>query len=105
VRVASEYANIADNCARTHHLTRYKVIPIGGASEGFVPEDAELLIEGTETGATLAANRLKAIDVLLESTTCVVVRRGPVADAKRPMFDEVLSRLIRAGAAPQAKES
>jgi ATP phosphoribosyltransferase len=105
VRVASEYANIADNCARVHHLTRYKVIPIGGASEGFVPEDAELLIEGTETGATLAANRLKAIDVLLESTTCVVVRRGPVADAKRPMFDEVLSRLTRAGAALQAKES
>ncbi len=97
VRVASEYASIADNCAREHHLSRYKVIPIGGASEGFVPEDAELLIEGTETGATLAANRLKAVEVLLESTTCVIVRRALVSDEKRALFDEVLSRLQRAG--------
>jgi len=105
VRVASEYANIADNCAREHHLPRYKVIPIGGASEGFVPEDAELLIEGTETGATLAANRLKAIDVLLESTACVIVHRGPVADKKRPLLDEVLPRLRRAGSVAQAGEA
>ncbi|MCJ7492507.1 MAG: ATP phosphoribosyltransferase, partial [Dehalococcoidia bacterium] len=101
VRVASEYANIADNCAREHHLPRYKVIPIGGASEGFVPEDAELLIEGTETGATLAANRLKAVDVLLESTACVIVHRGPVAEKKRPLLGEMLSRFRRAGSVAQ----
>jgi ATP phosphoribosyltransferase len=101
VRVASEYANIADNCAREHHLPRYKVIPIGGASEGFVPEDAELLIEGTETGATLAANRLKAIDVLLESTACVIVHRGPVSEKKRSLLDEMLSRFQRTGSVAQ----
>ena len=33
-----------------------------GASEGFVPEDAEMLIEGTETGRTIAENNLKVID-------------------------------------------
>jgi ATP phosphoribosyltransferase len=105
VRVASEYANIADACAREHHLPRYKVIPIGGASEGFVPEDAELLIEGTETGATLAANRLKAIDVLLESTACVITHRGAVPERKRALFDELLSRLGRAGATIQSGEA
>ncbi len=94
VRVASEYANIADDCARSHHLPRYRVIPIGGASEGFVPEDAELLIEGTETGATLAANRLKTIEALLESTACVIVSRRPVDEGKRPLLDHVL-RLFR----------
>jgi ATP phosphoribosyltransferase len=104
VRVASEYASIADNCARDHHLSRYKVIPIGGASEGFVPEDAELLIEGTETGATLAANHLKPVEVLLESTACVITRRIPVSEEKRPLFDEVLSRLQRAGSFMQTEE-
>jgi ATP phosphoribosyltransferase len=72
IRVASEYVNVADHFARNHHLGRYKVIPISGASEGFVPEDAELLIEGTETGATLAANRLKIIERLFQSTTCLI---------------------------------
>jgi ATP phosphoribosyltransferase len=104
VRLASEYANVADHCARSHHLPRYKVIPISGASEGFVPEDAELLIEGTETGATLAANNLKAIDTLLESTACVIVRRGRVLDNKRPLLEHLLTLFRAAGAVAQAAE-
>jgi len=54
IRVASEYVNIADKCARDNHLGGYKVIPTWGASEAFLPEDADLLIENTETGRTLA---------------------------------------------------
>ena len=104
VRLASEYVNIADHCARRHHLPRYKVIPISGASEGFVPEDAELLIEGTETGATLAANNLKAVDAMLESTACVIVRRGPVPDKKRPLLERLLELFRRAGSAAQRTE-
>lgn len=96
VRIASEYANIADDCARNHHLPRYKVIPIGGASEGFVPEDAELLIEGTETGATLAANRLKAIEALMESTACVIASSRPVDEEKRTLLEHVLGLFRRA---------
>jgi ATP phosphoribosyltransferase len=104
IRVASEYANIADACAREHHLPRYKVIPIGGASEGFVPDDAELLIEGTETGATLAANNLKPVGALLESTACVIARRTPVPEEKSRVFNDVLSRLQRAGSLMQTGE-
>jgi len=105
VRIASEYVNVADQCARDHHLPRYKVIPIGGASEGFVPDDAELLIEGTETGATLAANNLRAIEVLLESTTCVIRRRDPISDKKRAVFVEVLAALEHAAAVLAAEEA
>src|SRR5262249_21160217 len=65
IRVASEYASLADEYARSRHLGAYRVIPISGASEGFVPEDAEILIEGTETGSTLRANRLRMIDVIM----------------------------------------
>ena len=94
IRVASEFPGIADAFARSRHLGRYQVIPIAGASEGFVPEDAELLIEGTETGRTLVENRLKPIDLLFRSTTCVIASRERVLSGRRrKLFDQVVSSL------------
>jgi len=72
VRVASEYTNIADYYARTHHLGSYRIVPTWGATEAFPPEDAEILIENTETGKTLLRNNLKIVDVLVESTACLI---------------------------------
>ncbi len=72
LRLASEYVALADQYARERQLGRYRVIPISGASEGFVPDDAEILIEGSETGETLRANGLRMIDVIMESTNCVI---------------------------------
>ncbi len=71
-RVASEYVNIADKYARDNHLGMYRVIPTWGASEAFLPEDADLLIENTQTGRTLARHNLKIIDTLFESTACLI---------------------------------
>ncbi len=68
IRIASEYANIADKYARDHHFGRYRIIPTWGATEAFLPEDADLLIENTETGSTIARHNLKIIDTLFEST-------------------------------------
>ncbi len=92
LRVASEYANIADYYARERHLGRYQVIPIGGASEGFVPEDAEILIEGTETGTTLAANKLKVIDRLFESTSRLVGHERAPAGRRGDLREELVRR-------------
>lgn len=94
IRIASEFPGIADTYARSRHLGRYQVIPIAGASEGFVPEDAELLIEGTETGRTLAENKLKPIDFLFRSTTCLIAaRRRELSSPRRKLFDKVVSAL------------
>ncbi len=71
-RVASEYINIADKYARDNHLGHYRVIPTWGATEAFLPEDADLLIENTETGQTIARHDLKIIDTLFESTACLI---------------------------------
>jgi ATP phosphoribosyltransferase len=71
-RVASEYINIADKYARTNHLGMYRVIPTWGATEAFLPEDADLLIENTETGRTIARHNLKIIDTLFTSTACLI---------------------------------
>ncbi len=71
-RVASEYINIADNYARQNRLGRYRIIPTWGATEAFLPEDADLLIENTETGGTIRRHNLKIIDTLFESTACLI---------------------------------
>ncbi len=94
LRVASEYTNIADHYARERRLGRYQVIPIGGASEGFVPEDAEILIEGTETGSTLAANRLKIAERLFESTSRLIGHQRPL-DGRRGGLRESIVRRFR----------
>ena len=88
----SEYAALADKYARTNRLGRYSVIPISGASEGFVPEDAEILIEGTETGATLAANNLSMIDVMIWSTNCIIGRKGGYPDRQQTMINSILDK-------------
>jgi ATP phosphoribosyltransferase len=72
LRVASEYVNIADKYARDNHLGHYRVIPTWGATEAFLPEDADLLIENMETGRTIARHNLKIIDTLFESTGCLI---------------------------------
>ena len=75
VRVASEYVNIADKFARENHLTHYRVIPSHGATEALLPEDADLLIENTETGRTLVSNKLRIISELFVSTAILIANR------------------------------
>jgi len=85
-RVTSEYVNIADKYARDNHLGMYRVVPTWGASEAFLPEDADLLIENIETGRTLARHNLKIIDTLFESTACLIGNKdslfSPIKDER-----------------------
>lgn len=92
--VASEFAATADHYARSRHFWRYQVIPIAGASEGFVPEDADILIEGTETGRTIAENNLKILDTIYRSTTCLVARRDArLKGRRRDVYEQVFAML------------
>ncbi len=98
VRVASEYVNIADKYARDNHLGHYRVIPTWGATEAFLPEDADMLIENTETGRTIARHNLKIIDTLFESTGCVIGRKT-TAPAIRKRIEEFVAKLRTATSA------
>ena len=94
LRVASEYINIADNYARDNHLGLYRVVPTWGATEAFLPEDADLLIENTQTGRTIARHNLKIIDTLFESTACLIGASRRVACAiKRERIDSIVKAL------------
>ena len=72
IRVASEYVWIADKYARDNRLGMYRIIPTWGATEAFLPDDADMLIENTETGSTLQRHNLKIIETLFESTACLI---------------------------------
>ena len=94
LRVASEYINIADKYARDNHLGMYRVIPTWGASEAFLPEDADLLIENTETGRTLTRHNLKIIDTLFESTACLIGGKDSIlSSSKRERIKSITETL------------
>lgn len=93
LRIAAEYTNIADKYARDNHLSPYKVIPTWGASEAFLPEDADVLIENTETGRTLAKNNLKIIETLFESTGCLIANSASLTDpAKKDRINTLIEK-------------
>lgn len=98
VRIASEFPALAESFARSVHLPHTTIIPIAGASEGFVPEDADILIEGSETGTSIRANNLKMLDPFMESTNCVIVRRDPVT-TRQDILDDLIARFRKAAAA------
>ncbi len=93
LRVASEYVNIADRYATDNHLTPYRLIPTWGATEAFLPEDADVLIENTETGSTIAGHNLKVIETLFESSACLI---GNPEAVRRPKKRRTISRLVEA---------
>jgi ATP phosphoribosyltransferase len=95
-RVASEYVNIADKYARDNHLGVYKVIPTWGATEAFLPDDADLLIENTETGQTIARHNLKIIDTLFESAACLVGNKNSASGARGERIRSITQTLGRA---------
>ncbi|MFC1933196.1 ATP phosphoribosyltransferase [Chloroflexota bacterium] len=96
VRVASEYVNIADKYARDNHLGVYRVIPTWGASEAFLPEDADLLIENTETGRTIARHNLKIIDTLFESMACLIGNKDSVSSEFKGERIKSITETLRA---------
>ncbi len=95
-RVASEYVNIADKYARDNHLGMYRVVPTWGASEAFVPEDADVLIENIETGRTLARHNLKVIDTLFESTACLIGSKEGVFSVRKDKRIKSIIETLRA---------
>ena len=97
LKVASEYINIADRYLRDNHINPYKLIPTWGASEAFLPEDADMLIDNTQTGKTLKQHQLKIIDVLFQSSACLIVNKNSLASSSKKEKMKFLTQKLRAG--------
>jgi ATP phosphoribosyltransferase len=97
LKVASEYINIADRYLQDNHISPYKLIPTWGASEAFLPEDADMLIDNTQTGKTLEQHKLRILDVLFQSSACLIASKGSLASSNKKEKIKFLTQKLRAG--------
>jgi ATP phosphoribosyltransferase len=88
--VSSEYQRLANNwIARfapgAHFVRSY------GATEVFPPEDADVIVDNTATGSTLAANGLVIIGEVMTSSTRLYANRTALQNAaKRGAIDDLV---------------
>jgi ATP phosphoribosyltransferase len=88
--VASEYQSLSQRFIQERGLNAVFVRTYG-ATEALPPEDADMIIDNTATGATLRLNRLTIVDEVLRSTTRFVCSKAAFNDpAKRQKLDELV---------------
>src|SRR5215217_8275358 len=97
MRVATKFVNLTRDFFSEHGITDYRIVESSGATEGAPASGtAELIVDITTTGATLAANGLKVIEdgVILRSQAHLVAARGaPWSTAQRDTARLVLDRI------------
>ena len=94
VVVASEYERLARAWIARRGL-RADFVRSYGATEVFPPEDADVIIDNTATGATLEANGLKVLDVLMCSSTRLYANPRSLESSERRRRAEDLVLLLR----------
>jgi ATP phosphoribosyltransferase len=67
------------------------------------PVLADAIVEATETGSTLRANRLRILDTIMESNTQLIANKTALADSWKRTKLENLSLLLRAAIEAQGR--
>lgn len=97
LRVATKYVNLTRRFFAQHGLADYRIVESLGATEGApAAGTAEIVVDITTTGATLAANALKILDdgVMLASEANLVASvRAPWSTRARAAANAILSRI------------
>jgi ATP phosphoribosyltransferase len=91
--VASEYERLTRRWIDAKGLCA-EFVRSYGATEVFPPEDADVIVDNTATGATLEANGLAIVDVLMRSSTRLYAHRAALDDPVRRRFIDDLVLLI-----------
>jgi ATP phosphoribosyltransferase len=92
--VASEYERLTRTWISGRGLDA-RFVRSYGATEVFPPEDADLIVDNTATGSTLAANDLRIVDCLMESSTRLYACPRALEDVDRRARIEDLVLLVR----------
>ena len=74
-----------------------------GATEVKPPTLADAIVEVTETGSSLRANRLRIIETLMESETQLIANKTAFADAWKRQKIENISLMLNAAIAAQGR--
>lgn len=100
MRVATKYINLTRHFFAQHGIVDYRIVESAGATEGAPASGAaEMIVDITTTGATLAANGLKVIDdgVMLRSQANLVASRdaqwsAEARESARVILDHIAAR-------------
>jgi ATP phosphoribosyltransferase len=112
MRVATKYNNLTRRFFAEHGIADYRIVESSGATEGApAAGTAELIVDITTTGATLAANALKIVDdglILRSQANLVASRHADWNDDARATVRLIFDRLAaqqRAGAIREVRTS
>jgi len=93
-RVTTEFPNIARNYFKELGIP-VEVFYSYGATEAKVPDLMDVVVDLTETGATLRRNHLKIVGTIMESTTRLIANKRSWEDAgKRRAIEEIRTLLL-----------
>jgi ATP phosphoribosyltransferase len=88
-RVCIELVNFTKRWFKKHGV-KAAVEYSWGATEAKVPDLADAIVELTETGSSLRANKLRVVDTLLESSTRFIANKDAWADPwKRKKMEDI----------------
>jgi len=108
LRVATKYLNLTRGFFARHGVGDYRIVESLGATEGAPASGvADIIVDITSTGATLAANALKVLDdgVILDSqANLVAALRADWGDTARAAARAILARLGATARARAVKE-
>ena len=97
MRVATKYVNLTRDFFSGFGIVDYRIVESSGATEGApAAGSAELIVDITTTGSTLAANGLKIVDegTILRSQASLVAARGATwGDTEREIARRILDRI------------
>ena len=96
LRVATKYHNLTRRFFAEKGVTGYRIVESLGATEGAPAAGiAEIIVDITTTGSTLAANSLKILDdgVILKSCAVLAGRTAVLADPRAGRLRQVLSAI------------
>lgn len=97
--IATEVVGITEKYLARHGVKAHVEFS-WGATEVKVPQLADAIVEVTETGSSLRANRLRILDTVLESSTVFIINRKAAEDpAKREKAENLVLMLQGAIAA------
>jgi ATP phosphoribosyltransferase len=97
--IATEVVRITQDYLERHGV-KARVDFSWGATEVKVPQLADAIVEVTETGSSLRANRLRIVDTVLESATVFIMNDRAASDSfKRQKADNIILMLQGAIAA------
>jgi ATP phosphoribosyltransferase len=102
LRIASEYQRLTTRWAESRACGD-RVVRSYGATEVFPPEDADCIVDVTQTGSTLDANGLAIVADLHLSSTRLYASKQAWADADKRQRIEDLAMLLRAVLAARSR--